>query len=226
MNLTVIILIIAGMFIQGCFMYAEYKKKWTLAVILKGSASLFFVAVGIICSIKAGFNSYNKLIITGLCCGLLGDVLLNLRHVFKEFGDKIFLVGIAAFFAGHIVYLIAVIPYANKLIIDTGIGIIISALLLKYIFTIMKVKPAFKAFGVFYLGAIIIMTCMAVDAAIFVPSTKNFIFAFGAMLFTASDIVLIFNTFNGKETLNRRIANLSLYYIGQMCIAMTTMFFI
>ena len=45
-------------------------------------------------------------------------------------------------------------------------------------------------------------------------------YAIGAVLFMVSDIVLIFNTFSGKTRFSMRITNLSLYYIGQMMIAL------
>ena len=175
---------------------------------------------------KTNFNDYDKLIITGLAFGLVGDVCLNLRHVLKSIGDKIFLGGVAAFLVGHIIYLIAVIPSAKRLVIDVVVGVIIAAVLLIYIFKTMKVKLAFKIFGVFYLGAIIVMTTMAIDAAFAAPVLKNLLFAFGAALFTASDIVLIFNTFSGNETFPRRITNLSLYYLAQISIALTTMYLV
>lgn len=219
-----IALIVFGMLAQGCFIFAEYKKKWTMAVVLKGLASVFFVSLGIWCSMKTHFSIYDKLIIAGLVFGLVGDVCLNLRHVLKSIGDKIFLGGVAAFLVGHIIYLVAVIPSAKHILIDIAMGVVIAAALLAYIFKTMKVKVAFKIFGVFYLGAIIVMTCMAIDAAVTTPLLKNMLFAFGAVLFTASDIILIFNTFSGNETFQRRIANLSLYYIAQICIAITTMY--
>lgn len=224
MDFRIPILIICGMFLQGCFIFSEYKKSWVVAVILKGMASFVFVLLGIICSLRLGFSGYSRLIIAGLILGLFGDVFLNLRHVFKKIGDKIFLIGVASFLAGHIIYLVAVFPKASHTVIDIIIGAIISAALLAYIFKTMKVKTAFKIFGVFYLGAIIIMTVMAIDAAILLPTTKNLLFAFGAILFTASDIVLIFNTFSGNETFPRRVTNLSLYYIAQICIAITCLF--
>ena len=195
-----------------------------MAVVLKGLASVFFVALGVWCSTKTAFSMYDKLIIAGLIFGLLGDVCLNLRHVLKKIGDKVFLGGVAAFLIGHVIYLIAVIPSATRIITDLIVGVIIAVVLLVYIFKTMKVKIAFKIFGIFYLGAIIIMTTIAIDAAFAAPVLKNLLFAFGAAMFTASDIVLIFNTFGGNETFPRRITNLSLYYIAQICIALTTMF--
>lgn len=47
MNTVMIVLIVLGMLTQGCFIFAEYKKNWTMAVILKGLASVFFVSLGI-----------------------------------------------------------------------------------------------------------------------------------------------------------------------------------
>lgn len=113
MNVLILLLIIFGVASQAAFITVEHKKQWTAAVLLKGLASLFFVALGIVCSLKTGFNDYDKLIIAGLILGLLGDVFLNLRHVFKSLGDKIFLIGVAAFLFGHIVYLVAVAPKAG-----------------------------------------------------------------------------------------------------------------
>lgn len=193
---------------------------------LKGLASLFFVCIGIICASKTNYCNYDKLVIAGLILGLFGDVFLNLRHVLKGIGDKIFLAGVAAFLLGHIAYLVAVLSSTKHLVLDIVVGALVAAVILFYIFRTMDVKPAFKIFGIFYLGAIIIMTVMAIDAAVYRPVTKCLLFAFGAVLFTGSDLILIFNTFSGNETFPRRIANLSLYYIAQICIALTTMFII
>ncbi len=120
--------------------------------------------------------------------------------------------------------MIAIIPSATRIVTDIVVGALVAGILLFYIFKTMEVKIAFKIFGVFYLGAIIIMTTIAIDVAFASPVLKNLLFACGAALFTASDIVLIFNTFSGNETFPRRITNLSLYYIAQVCIALTTMF--
>ena len=83
----------------------------------------------------------------------------------------------------------------------------------------MEVKIAFKIFGIFYLTAVIVMTVIAIDLAIVNPNCHNLMYAIGAVLFTASDIILIFNTFGGESKFSRRITNLSLYYIGQLLIA-------
>ena len=104
------------------------------------------------------------------------------------------------------------------------LGIIAAAALLTYIFKTMDIKTSFKIFGVFYLGAVFIMTVIALGIAFFMPSRRAIIYAIGAVLFTASDVVLIFNTFSGVTKFSLRIANLTLYYIGQILIACSLFF--
>jgi hypothetical protein len=43
----------------------------------------------------------------------------------------------------------------------------------------------------------------------------------GALLFLASDVVLILNTFGPKSTFSMRVVNLVLYYVGQLMIALS-----
>ena len=230
MNTTVYVLMAIGIIIQATFIIVEHKENFVLADILKGTAALVFVIIGFL-GMKTGLNQgFAGKIFTGLIFGMIGDILLNLRFVFEKNGQKIFLAGIAAFLTGHILYLIALMPHARHLVIDIIIGAVLAGCLLTYIFKTMDVKPAFKAFGVVYLGAVIIMTCIAIDCAIYslplmiqgspeVGKLSAVIYAIGAVLFTASDIVLIFNTFSGVTRFSLRITNLTLYYIGQLLIA-------
>lgn len=210
--------IVIGCILQAVFIAAEHKEKYIAADILKGLASLMFVIVGFYGK-KAAGSSFAGLIFAGLVLGMAGDILLNLRFVFEKSGQKIFLAGIAAFLAGHILYLAALVPKASRIVLCVAAGSVLAAALLAYIFKTMEVKKAFKIFGVVYLGAVIIMTAIAIGIAAASPVAANVVYAAGAVLFTASDIVLIFNTFSGTTKFSLRITNLSLYYIGQMMIA-------
>ena len=221
---AVIILGILGFIIQCIFIATEHKEKYVGAVILKGSASVLFIIIGLY---AIGFSKQAdvaRLIVIGLVLGGVGDVLLNLRFVFEKAGQKIFLAGIAAFLAGHILYLAAIIPMCGSLWLCVIIGAVLAAAVLTYIFKTMEVKLSFKIFGIFYLGAIIIMTSIAVGNLIAAPASFTWLYAVGALMFTASDIVLIFNTFSGTTRFPLRITNLTLYYIGQVLIAASIMF--
>ena len=218
MKPIVIVLIVLGCLFQGLFINVEHEEKYTPAVLLKGLASLMFVGIGLTVG-----GAENRLFILGLVFGLLGDVLLNLRYVFPKKGQTIFLIGIVAFLIGHVLYLAALIPHAQHVWIwwCVILGAFVAAGLLAYIFKTMEVKKAFKIFGVFYLGAVFIMTAIALGIAVFTPSTRAWIYVAGAVLFTASDVVLIFNTFSGVTKFSLRITNLSLYYLGQVLIALS-----
>ena len=213
-----IILCLLCFVFAGLFIMEENKEKYVAAVVLKGLASLCFVVVGAM----AGDGSHlAKLVLTGLILGCVADVLLNLRWVFKEKGKLIFLVGILVFLCGHIVYLAAILPMAKSWILCVGIGIILTAGLMKWIFTKITSEKAFKIFGIFYIGAIVLMNCVAISNLITAPSTFTAIFALGAALFLISDIVLILNTFGPESKFSLRITNLSLYYLGQLLIALS-----
>ena len=203
------------------FIIEENKEKYVAAVVLKGLASLCFVIVGAM----AGDGSHlAKLVLAGLILGCVADVLLNLRWVFKEKGKLIFLVGILVFLSGHIVYLAAILPMAQSWVICFVIGNILTAGLMKWIFTKITAEKAFKIFGVFYIGAIVLMNCVAISNLVTVPSAFTALFAAGAALFLISDIVLILNTVGPESKFSLRITNLSLYYLGQLLIALSLLY--
>lgn len=219
-----ILLCILCLLVMAIFIKTEHDEKYLLAAILKGIASLCFVIFGTINADKSLNAEFAKLVKLGLILGLIADVLLNLRFVFKKYGKIVFLVGILVFLAGHILYLCALIPICDHLIASIIIGVVVSLLILKWIFSKIEAQKAFKIFGVFYIGAIVIMNAVAIAVLISNVNTGNIIFVIGAISFLISDIVLILNTF-GKETkFSLRVTNLALYYIGQLLIALSLLF--
>ena len=211
-----IVLLIACAVLARIFLRAESSEEYVKAVVLKGLASLCFVAIGLVCSPGTHVAA---MIIAGLIIGSIADVLLNLRMVFEEKGQLIFLVGIVVFLTGHIMYLAAVLPLCPYKLACIIIGIVLTALLMVRIFSRVTAKPAFKIFGVVYIGAIMLLNCVAVGNVIAEQSAFNTVFAIGAVLFLVSDIVLILNTFGSEFKQSLRNTNISLYYAGQLLIA-------
>lgn len=206
------------------FLYQEYKKKYPLAVVLKGLASLTFVVLGFLSARMSADGQLAHNVISGLCLGAIADVILNLRYVFAEKGRAVFLVGILVFLAGHIMYIVALIPRCRNLALCLIAGAVLTALLLVWIFSRITAAKAFKIFGVFYLGAIMIMTCIAFGILYTDPSAFSGIFSAGAVLFLASDIILILNTFGPEQKESLRVSNILLYYVGQLLIASSLQF--
>ena len=213
-----IVFIILCLGFAALFILQEKKENYVMAVVLKGLASLCFVIVGVMAS---DGSRTAKLILAGLVLGCIADVLLNLRWVFREKGQMIFLVGILVFLSGHIVYLAAVLPMTESWLPPVAAGVVLTAVLMKWIFTKITAKKAFKIFGVFYIGAIVILNCAAIGALLTAPGVFTGLFAAGALLFLISDIVLILNTFGSESKFSLRIVNLGLYYIGQLLIALS-----
>jgi uncharacterized membrane protein YhhN len=210
------ILIPLCLLIAALFMWQEKQEKWVNAVICKGLASLCFIILGFLAS-KG--SSGSNLIIAGLVLGGIADVLLNLRYVFKAKGQLVFLIGILVFLSGHIMYLAAVLPMNQQKLLCIIAGIVLTALVMKWIFTKITAAKAFKIFGIFYIGAIVILNCVAFGNMISSFSPFTVVFAAGSFLFLISDIVLILNTFGPSSKFSLRVTNLSLYYIGQLLIA-------
>ena len=218
-----LILILLCLALAAVFLWQEKEKKYLPAVVLKGLASLCFVILGLICS-PGSLTA--KLFVVGLVLGCIADVMLNLRFVFEKKGKLIFLVGILVFLSGHILYLAAVLPLSQSPIACFAVGAVLTALLMVWIFKRITAQKAFKIFGVFYLGAIMLLNCVAIGNLIAAPSAFTGLFAAGAVFFLVSDIVLILNTF-GSETKQRlRVTNIALYYVGQILIALSLRFLV
>ena len=210
--------------IAGVFLYAEYRKKHAAAVILKGLASLCFVSLGMLGAKLSGNGPAVKNITAGLILGMIADVMLNLRFAFPQIGKMIFLAGILVFLMGHMMYILALAPMCGCLTAAVIAGAVLSAVLIRQLYRHIEADPAFRIFGIFYLGTITIMTCIAAGILFTDPSAFSGIFSAGAILFLASDIILILNTFGQKSKESFRISNIVLYYIGQLLIATSLQF--
>ena len=220
--LYVLILTVFCAVFAGLMLYKEKIKKFIAADIWKGLASLCFVLIGVL---NNPGGNIARLLICGLILGFIADILLNLRFIFKDkMGQLAFLVGILVFLAGHIVYLVAILEMSTNWKLCLVIGAILAALLLIWLFKNIKAKLPFMIFGVFYIGAIMLMNAVAVGNLIASPSAFTALFAIGAILFLASDIVLIINTFGKTFRESFRITNIVLYYAGQILIAVSLMF--
>lgn len=207
--------------IMAAFIYMEKQGKYVPAVVLKGLASLCFVVLGM--QTSPG-TSAAKMITAGLLLGCIADVLLNLRYVFKEKGQLVFLLGILVFLGGHIAYLLGIMRTAGNFFICFVLAVVLTALLMKWIFARIEAKKAFKIFGIFYIGAVVLLNVCAFAGLFAAPSMFTAIFAAGAFLFLISDIVLILNTFGPEQKFVLRVTNLSLYYAGQLLIALSLLY--
>ncbi len=203
------------------FVMEERRGRFALSVFLKGTASLCFVILGFLAKRFCSDASLAGYVMTGLILGAIADVLLNLRFVFVKTGSVFFLGGTAVFLAGHIFYLAALLPRSPNPWLWLAVGAIFTVLVMFWIFVRITAKPAFKVFGVFYIGAVMMMACVAFGNLLAMPGAHTAVFAAGAVSFLVSDIVLILNTFGKESKFYLRMTNLTLYYLGQLAIAIS-----
>ena len=213
-----IVLIVLCLLLSTYCILEERKDRFTRAVMFKGLASLCFVILGL----TSSNGTYPARMITiGLVLGMIADILLGLRYVLKQHAKPVFLAGILVFLAGHIFYLLAVFPECRTKLISIIAAIVLTALLMVWIFSKITAEKAFKIFGVIYIGAVVLLNCVSIGNLIAEGSLFHTIFAAGAFLFLISDIVLILNTFGKERKFSLRVTNLSLYYAGQLFIAIS-----
>lgn len=217
---------VAGCIIQAAFICCEYAKRFLAAVILKGIASLFFVALGVVCSETAGDAALGMLVIAGLVLGLVGDVLLNLRPLMNKDGQKAFMGGIAAFLIGHLFYIAALLSRGvSALFIAVPLCALLSALILPPVLRRIDIESRIRSFGIVYVVIVLLMTACAAGLLILQPfNYGHLLFAAGAVLFTVSDVILVFHMFGRNKRRSLRALNLSTYYAGQILIALSLLF--
>ncbi len=223
MLLLIVVSLLCGFAAEAVFISLEYKKKFTGALVFKSAASLLFVLAGILALSLTADLPYARLVLAGLILGALGDVCLNLRYVLTAHAKPIFLAGIAVFLLGHIAYLAALGMRAPlAMLYALPAAAVAAVLLIRFVLARVEVHGAIRIFGIVYLCIVILMAACA--CALFLLEPQNpgaALFAAGGLLFAASDILLVLNQFGKRAYPAFRALNLSLYYIGQVCIVLT-----
>lgn len=212
-----ILIVLCAIFV-GAFLYIETRKKYVSALIFKGLASVCFVLLGLLCS---GGGEVARILVYGLILGCVADVLLNIRFVLKKKELLIYLLGIAVFLAGHIVYLIAILTISSNWPVCFVIGMILTVFLIIWMYKRITTSRKIKIAGAIYLEAIMLLNAVAIGNVIASPGSFTFVFALGTFLFLVSDVLLILNTFGSDPKRSIRIIHILLYYAGQVLIALS-----
>lgn len=220
-----------GVVISLIFCFNRSKGYSVNNLIFKSVSSLCYLLTAVfalITNYKA--YTYGSLVIMGGALGLVGDILLDLKGIYKN-EEKIYLKGGFIFFLiGHIFYFCAVI-YSIKMkwylvLIAAVVSVIIGVLTVASA-NLMKVHyGAYRRIVAVYV-AFLAMTSIISIIAVFVTHFQKayVIMAIGSILFLLSDAVLS-NTFfgRGKDKPIHLFINHFLYYVGQYLIAASVMF--
>lgn len=163
-------------------------------------------------------GEYALWIIAALIMGLIGDLFLVFPNIIRSF-----ILGLAAFLVGQIIYGVTFLRFGGFAYYDI---IIYAALVGASLFAYSKSSlnlGKMKIPVLFYLLIISFMYTMSVSILYkggFNQMTAALI-VIGATLFLVSDIVLAFVRFQENAKPCLRGTNLALYYIGQILLALS-----
>ena len=220
------------------FITLRVKKGQTAGVLSKTVASFCFIAFAFMLQAnKSGLNQQSSLAITfillGLICGLIGDILLDLKVMYSFHKDQYLTGGMIAFSLGHIFYITSLFlvsyPYQDVLkyhLLDIFL-ITLSSIVLMILIWIFSKKVAKLEFGKFtglvnlYSFILIFTTILSIYLSFIITEIPMYILAIGFVLFLLSDLILSLQYFGNKEQNKVMIVlNHTLYYMAQIIIAM------
>jgi len=196
-----------------------YKnQKPSTGLFLKTTLSSLFLILGVIGFLSSGGGPMACLFLIGLASCLAGDILLEIN------GQITFVVGVAFFGAGHLLfvagYLIGIIgTYGGEGLKDRG-PLLFAAIILVLMagFAVFKLKiPK----GLFFMTAayLTVLSLMCAMAFLYAWVSGNRIFAVIAGLFALSDSSLTVGLYGEKKNTVTEVCCLYPYYLSQLLLA-------
>lgn len=221
-----ILLIAAGAILETLFIMQSYRRRNVASIILKTTASLLFVLLGIHCTRLRGQSVYALYVVIGLALGMLGDLLLALRYLSKKTHNLCFVSGTLAFFAGHVLYILAVLTAAPRAW-TYAIPITLVALAVAGFYShAMEVKAGkIMPLGVIYIGCVIFVAACSLTGVLLTSDRALFMFFLGGLCFSLSDNMLVVLSFGRNDSPYRNAVLHVLYYMAQIFIALSILFY-
>lgn len=192
------------------------KKKNIIGLFCKILAALCFIIIGYL-GYKYSETAFNKYILIGLSLDGLGDLFLAFRNLFAK--KVMFIIGSLCFLGGHIVFIRALSLFNNIYYIECIISSVVIGAFLFYLYDrICHFNKGLTVLGISYLVIISMMACLSVGVYITNATVRSIVFMMGALLFIASDIILIAYNFSRKDRWMHPVYSL-LYFSAQIFIS-------
>lgn len=239
---TLIIGLLICLTCASVFIYLRVKKGGLAGLISKTVASFAFIFFALLLlATKMGINlnsSYaNVFLILGLICGLIGDVLLDLKVVYPFHKDTYLYSGMTSFLIGHLFYITSLFLFAQNQInlfaekllplLFILLGACALTIIIYFVSTkVIKLKyEKFSKLVNIYSFVLIFTTILSIYISCIVNILPMYILSIGFVLFLLSDLVLSMQYFGDKlHDKKLIIINHSLYYLAQIIIAMFLFF--
>ena len=216
------------------FFLVEQKNPSIRSLILKMVCASMFLLVGVTAAKKTGMCPYARFMLLGLLCAWFGDLFLHIQGKAKT---PCGVIGVLAFLAAHVMYLIAFGKELSRFSPETkmftpGAAIFVAAVLAVYTVIVFatktKMHPALL--GLYVYASFLTFMCftaLRLSALVFPVSAPGAtLLGTGAILFVLSDGSLGILMFNKKLKTNfpLKIFNIGTYFVGQLMLAATILF--
>ena len=222
-----------GAICVALFLVEKLKGYCVKETLIKAVASLFFIAVAAVGLHYKGLHILPLFVTLGLICGLLGDIWLELKYVFRQ-EEKLFTyAGFIAFALGHIFYISGMYLEFFKdqnvlfIIIPLVVGVLAGFANL-FLSKLMKQDfGEYKAICVVYGSLLFSMLLVTISLNIMCKfeSVTMIMMLAGGVLFVLSDLILSGTYFGqGKDKPFDLISNAVTYYMAQFVIAFSLFF--
>ena len=233
MFIVPIIIISLGVLMLFWFLFEKVKAYSLKEVFLKAVTSLLFIGLAIYSTTQTGLTKFPYFAIGGLVCGLLGDIALDLKYVYKEKDYEYTMAGFVAFGVGHILYVTGMFLefYNGQSVLYIVIPLILGVLMGPITMFVGKLSKAeygkFKLVACCY--AITLFSTVATAFSMWMMNGFNntglLMLFIGGILFAVSDLILNLTYFTkGHERPIDLISNSITYYAAQYLIAFSILF--
>ena len=220
-----------GAIALALFLIARDRKGSVKALLVKTLTSFLFIAVAFVSFLanpNQGVATYAMLIMMGLVCGLIGDIVLDLKIMYRESSSLYQHGGMVSFLIGHLFYLAALIIYFGfnwvPVVIALALALIIG-LVSKFILKFNFAEHTIDTYAYsFILSYMMTQACYAAITQGF--TTCTVLLAAGAILFLLSDLVLVMTYYDNKDSRPFIVVNHVLYYAAEFTIALSILYFV
>ncbi len=225
--------ILLGLILLGAFLIFRVKKTDVKSLMLKAATSVMFILTGAFLTIGKP-SLYSGLIVAGLVCGILGDIWLDMKFMYRQ--DEKFLTnaGFISFSFGHFFYIAAIIagaaPEFKAIALVPSLAVaVIAGCAVYFGEKIMKLNyGSYKIISTLYGALLFFTTVFGLFTCIFSGFSENihlFVFFIGGVLFVISDLILSGTYFGvGKNRPVDIVTNHVSYYLAQFVIASSILF--
>lgn len=228
-----IILISLGALAVFWFLFEKIKAYSVKAVCLKAVASIFFVSLAAYGFYQSGHHIFAMFAIIALALGMLGDIALDLKYVFREKDYEFTVAGFVVFGLGHVLYVTGMFLefYRGQNALYIIIPMILAVAMGPVTLFVGKLSKA--QYGRFkWIALVYAMTLFATSFTAFslwmmvgFNNTGLLLILIGGVLFAVSDLILNLTYFGvGHEKPFDIVSNTITYYAAQFIIALAILF--